>query len=144
MRNAKALPSEMTVEQLREYLSGGGKATWGGTRSERTGKFNNKKVLHDGQTYDSMAEFKFKLYLDMLIALGVVAWYTRQVAFWLPGGKKYKCDYLVVMAAGVTRIVDVKGVETDVFKLKQSVIQSTHRVTIEAVPAETDGRYTWR
>ena len=48
------------------------------------------------------------------------------------------------MRDGRTRIVDVKGFATDVFKLKRSVVEGKFNLKIEIVPASDNGSYTWR
>lgn len=149
-----AFLKSITVEELRALQAKGVRARVAGAQGqERSGKYNACSVVHDGQRYHSKGEFGFKLYLDLLIAQGLVDWYTRQVPFYMPGGKKYVCDFLVTMSikpgkvyrsADVTRIVDVKGHLTKESASKISVIQSTHRMHVELVPSRQDGRYTWK
>ena len=93
----------MTVDQLRKLQAGGKvKARFAGAS-----KYHAKPQRYQGQHFASKAELAFKLHLDHLKALGRVAWYTRQVPFYLPGreatpelpavpAQRYVCDFLVV------------------------------------------------
>ncbi len=141
----------MTIEELRAQVAKGARVNFNpgyGAASGPAGKYGNRKVEHEGVLYHSLAEFGFKLHLDQLVAQGVVAWFTRQVPFYLPGkpkAKRYVVDFLVVMRESpAVRLVDVKGFATETSKLKISVVQGTYPVKIEQVPGRRDGRYTWR
>lgn len=113
-------------------------------------KYRNQVQTFEGQRYHSKAELAFEFHLRHLRALGKVAWWTRQVPFYMPGGgatekaQRYLCDFLVVEAGyskNRTRLIDIKGVMTPNSKTKISVIQATHGVTVELVkPSEVD---TW-
>ena len=136
------------VDAYKSILAQGGKVSMG-----RPNKYHAISVTHEGVTYASKSEFGFKLHLDHLKALGIVAWYTRQVPFYLPGeprAMRYVIDYLIHLTpagAGtgpVVRLVDVKGRQTANSATKRSVIQATHGVAIELVPGDSKGRYSWR
>ena len=150
---AKGAPRSISVEEFRQLTAGGATVRLGGgARRQVGGKYRNQAALSkDGQLFGSRAELGFYLYLQWLQRIGEVVWFTRQVPFYLPAAdapgsraKRYLCDFLVVMRDGRTRIVDVKGFATDVFKLKRSVVEGKFNLKIEIVPASDNGSYTWR
>lgn len=123
----------MTVEEFRAL----GKTA----RVGMTSKYHSKMIEFEGITYHSKAEFTFELHLRFLKTMGRVTWWTRQVPFYLPGGKRYLVDFLVMMKNGDVRIVDVKGFDTKVSQLKRSVVQGLTAVRVEIVPGQE--HYSW-
>lgn len=59
--------------------------------------------------------------LKALKASGNILWFSRQPSFLLPGGVRYMPDFLVCDAAGLIWVEDVKGVETEAFKIKKKL-----------------------
>lgn len=96
-------------------------------------KFNAKKVNDNGQTFASKLEYQYYLFLLQEIQRGVVVFFLRQTPFHLPGGVKYIADYLVFYADGTCRVVDVKGVETDTFKMKKKLVESLYPIEIDII-----------
>lgn len=109
-------------------------------------KYNNRKTVIDGITFDSAAEADYYCQLKLLMAGGVVKDFTRQTVIeilpptlcekvrdgkrlvYRPGKKnkeshvKYIADFVVEYADGHTEVVDVKGVKTDVYNLKRKML----------------------
>jgi hypothetical protein len=109
-----------------EYL-----ATANGKQRKR-GKYGNKHTEVDGYTFDSLAEARRYQELKLLQAAGEIDGltihpvYILQEAFIDNGGKEhqavtYETDFAYVNVHGVTVCEDVKGVLTDVFKIKQKL-----------------------
>ena len=149
----------MTVDQLRKLQAGGkGKA-----RFAAASKYHAQPQRYQGQHFASKAELAFKLHLNHLKALGLVAWYTRQVPFYMPGreatpgppaiaAQRYVCDFLVILAptcAGAgsgVRIIDVKGQDTPNSKTKRNNIMVSHGVNVEVITATYKNKipcFTW-
>lgn len=96
----------------------------------RRNKYGAKKVTIDGITFDSKAEARYYQRLKLLQKSGEIKKFDRQVPFELvpkyisPGsGKtvrsvKYVVDFVITYSDGRQEIIDVKGTETSVFKLK--------------------------
>lgn len=93
-------------------------------------KYSAKKTVVDGVTFDSKRESERYIELKTLVKAGVIRDLELQPKFELqPGfeckGKKYrpiiyKADFAYM--EGDTYVVeDVKGMETDVFKLKRKL-----------------------
>ncbi len=133
----------MSVEEFRAL---GKKA-----RVSVNSKYGSVRVEHEGIVYHSKAELAFELHLRLLKQLGIVSWWTRQVPFYLPGGKRYLCDFLVrlkdefdgpfISRRPAVCIIDVKGCDTKVSALKRSVLQGLTEARVELVPAAQ--KYSW-
>ncbi len=101
-------------------------------------KFGNKKTDYKGEKYDSKAEAKYAAELDMLRnarfeAQRVVLW-ERQVRYpFVVNGVKiavYVLDFKVTYADGHIEHVDVKGMRTDVYKMKKKLMLACHGIEI--------------
>jgi hypothetical protein len=97
----------------------------------RRNKFNAQKVQRDGFTFDSKAEAEFYNNLVVAQSAGVVDYFLCQVPFRLPGGVKYLVDFQIFEANGNVRYVDVKGMETPMFRLKKKQVEALYPVKIE-------------
>lgn len=95
-------------------------------------KYNSIKVTIDGITFDSRKEANYYCELKMLRMAGVVKDFDMQVPFTLLDGYKrkgkavrgikYYADFVVTYVDGHKEVVDVKGVRTDVYKLKKKLL----------------------
>jgi hypothetical protein len=99
-------------------------------------KFKAKPVTYDGTRFASKLEFDYYLHLELLKKAGQLIMFLRQVPFFLPGGTKYICDFVLFTEDGNVRFVDVKGVETDSFKIKKREVEAIYPITIEIVKRE--------
>lgn len=99
----------------------------------RYSKYNAKKTKVDGITFASKAEANRYLDLKLLQKAGEIQWFIRQAPFDLPGNIKYICDFLVVEKDGSITIEDVKGVETQVFKLKKKLFEEAYPIKITLI-----------
>jgi hypothetical protein len=96
-------------------------------------KFGAKPTEYDGKRYASKREARFAAELDMLRRAGKVVMYLEQVPLRLPGKSKYVVDFVVFYDDGTVRFVDVKGVETQMFRLKKRQVEELFPITIEVV-----------
>ena len=87
-------------------------------------KYNSRKTVIDGISFDSQAEADYYCQLKILLRAGKIDGFCRQARFVVTEGKngekgtEYVTDFVIFYPNGTYRIVDVKGVKTDVFKLK--------------------------
>jgi hypothetical protein len=91
-------------------------------------KYHNKKVVVDGITFDSKSEAQRYEELKLLKKAGEIESFVIQPEFELqPSFKKdgqkyraikYRADFEVLYKDGTVEIEDVKGMETQLFKLK--------------------------
>ena len=89
-------------------------------------KYHNQKTVVDGITFDSKAEARRYCELKNLKAYCRINWFTRQPSFLLPGGIRYRPDFMVRDANGRIWVEDVKGMETKEFKLKRKLWDETY------------------
>ena len=96
-------------------------------------KYRNVPTVIDGLRFSSKAEAARYSELKLLQAANQVRWFIRQPRFDLGNGIVYVADFLVVWNADETTfsdtrvtVEDVKGVETDVFKLKRKLFEARY------------------
>src|SRR5574343_507260 len=89
---------------------------------KRGNKYGAAKTTVNGITFDSRAEAAFYEYLLPLQKIGRIEKIELQKTFTLYAGIKLRLDF-VVTAQKVKRYIDVKGVETPVFKLKRKLFE---------------------
>lgn len=75
--------------------------------------------------YASKREAEYAASLDLAKRAGHVAYWLEQVPVKLPGGLKYVCDFLVFYADGRVAFVEVKGVQTPVWKAKLRLLEES-------------------
>lgn len=109
-------------------------------------KYNNKKTIMDGITFDSQHEASYYRQLTLLQRAGVIKQFELQPVYELqPGykrGKKkiqpitYKADFLVTYSDGRQEIIDCKGMRTPTYILKKKMFEYKYpELEIKEVPA---------
>ena len=101
-------------------------------------KYRNKPTVIDGLRFDSKAEARRWSELLLLERAGKISALERQVAFPIVIGGvkicKYIADFVYWQRGRNQRTVeDVKGVETDVFRLKAKLVKVCYGIDIEIV-----------
>jgi Protein of unknown function (DUF1064) len=96
-------------------------------------KYNAKKVVIDGIKFDSKIESKYYEYLKdekskgNIIDFEIQPKFLLQEAFEKHGEKvrkiEYKADFKVFLPDGTYQIIDIKGMMTPVFKLKEKIFK---------------------
>jgi hypothetical protein len=86
---------------------------------------------YNGILFASVKEMDYYKDLELLIKAGEMRFFLRQVPFDLPGGVKYKVDFVEFRKDGSVRFVDVKGMETPMFKVKRKQVEACYLVKIE-------------
>lgn len=95
---------------------------------EKKSKYHNQKVKVDGLLFDSRKEAKYYNSLKLLLLAKEIITFSRQVELILQEGFAdqkpitYKADFLVVEKTGHCFFVDVKGMKTDVYKMKKKML----------------------
>lgn len=90
-------------------------------------KYGAKKTEYDGQVYPSRAEAHYAAALDLSVAAGVLRSWCRPAPVVLLDAPRardritYQPDFHCVTPDGSEYWVDVKGVLTPVFRLKQKL-----------------------
>lgn len=108
-------------------------------------KYNAKKVEIDGIVFDSRAEGRFYEHLLDLMHEGVVESFEMQKTYTLldkfphpKTGKtiraiKYVPDFEVIYTDGRVEVVDVKGMQTDVFRMKCKLFMFRYQIPLVLV-----------
>jgi hypothetical protein len=96
-------------------------------------KFGNKKTTVDGITFDSKLEARFYEFAKQMKADGHIKDFEMQKRFevfpqFRKDGKLYRkieyvADFVIHHHDGSVEIIDTKGVETDVFKIKRKLFE---------------------
>ena len=87
-------------------------------------KYNNKRVKVDGILFDSQKEADFYGELKLSLRAGIIKGFCRQPEFGLLEGFgyrrpiTYRADFIVFNLDGTVEIIDTKGMETEIFKIK--------------------------
>ena len=106
---------------------------WVPGAAPRRSKYAAQPTEVDGIRFDSKAEARFYLQLKAQVEAGTVAYFLRQVPIHLPGRTRYVVDFLVFEASGRVRYIDVKGMETQTFRLKKRQVEDLYPIQIEVV-----------
>lgn len=91
--------------------------------SPKRGKYGNKPVPdpRGGKDFDSTLEGKHGIEYYLMEEKGLIAKVERQVEYVLHAGVKYRADFLITHLDGSLEVVDSKGVETEVFRIKRKL-----------------------
>ena len=108
-------------------------------------KYNAKKVTIDGITFASKSEGRYYQHLLGLMESGVVESFEMQKPYTLldkfphpKTGKtiraiKYVPDFEVIYTDGRVEVVDVKGMQTDVFRIKCKLFMFRYQIPLVLV-----------
>jgi len=120
--------------RMRQLLAAQGK---GDAREKETKarKYNNQPTTVDGIRFDSKKEARYYEQLKIRQKLGEVWYWLRQVPIHLPDGTKYVVDFLVFFKdpERLPEYVDVKGKETQVFRLKKRAVEHHYPIRLKLV-----------
>lgn len=100
-------------------------------------KYNNKKVTIDGINFDSKKEAEYYMQLKLLKRAGEIKDFGLQERFLLQdgfdkNGKHYRpityyADFVIENLDGTTEVVDIKGIETQVFSIKKKLFEKKYQ-----------------
>lgn len=106
-------------------------------------KYHNKKVQYDEMTFDSKKEYSYYLKYKLMEQAGEIHDLKMQVPFTLIETFKlqdkiyrktiYKADFTFIDKEGKYHVIDVKGIRTDVYKLKKKLMAWKYGIEIEEV-----------
>lgn len=96
-------------------------------------KFNAKPTEHNGVKYHSKLEASYAAKLDLAKKSGKLLFYLRQVPLGLPGKTKYVVDFVEFWSDGSVEFTDVKGYETETFRLKLRQVEELYPIKIKIV-----------
>lgn len=119
------MTDRMTAEEYRKYLATGKMPT-----SQTKSKYRNSRTELDGVTYDSKKEARRAAELNLMLKSGEIVTLARQVRFRLTKGIEYVADFVYTTKDGEEIIEDVKGIKTDVYKLKKKLMKELRGIEI--------------
>lgn len=103
---------------------------------KKRNKYGAKKIKVDGIVFDSLLEAQYYKELKLQKRVGIIESFEMQVPFTLLGGFevgnrkvqaiKYIADFIVTMKSGDVKVIDVKGLETEVFKIKRKLYEAQY------------------
>lgn len=100
---------------------------------KRKSKYGAKKTWFDGICFDSKAEANYYAMLKMLVRAGEIDGFAYHGNIVCTEGEKsehravlYETDFIVFKPDGTYEIIDVKGMETPVFKNKVKAIREKY------------------
>lgn len=112
-------------------------------RTSTRSKYNAKKVVIDNIKFDSKAEAAYYQQLKLLKMSGEVVSFDLQPEFVLQesfrkNGKlyraiKYKADFLVRYSDGHEELIDIKGMLTKEFRIKQKLFEMRYMQSIKCL-----------
>jgi hypothetical protein len=104
----------------------------------RYSKFGNVPTVVDGHTFHSKKEARRYMDLLALQAAGLIRDLETQPRFRLEVGGVHICDYFADFAyydepRGERVVEDVKGIRTEVFKLKKKLMRAALGIEVEEI-----------
>lgn len=96
-------------------------------------KFKAKPTTLDGIHFASKAEANYYTHLLYEKEKGNIVFFLRQVPFHLPGNTRYVVDFIEFWEDGTILFTDVKGVETETYKLKKRMVEELYPIRITVV-----------
>lgn len=100
-----------------------------GSQKPKRSKYSNVRTEYESdqgfvRTYDSKGEADHAAKLDYGIRAALIKWWLPQVTIPLPGGVKYRADFMVAWADGRITFQDFKGADTqDSINKRKQVLQ---------------------
>ncbi len=96
-------------------------------------KYHAVRTLYGDRVYPSRYQARYAERLDLEVKAGEVLYYLEEVTIRLPGGIKYRLDFLVFNTDGTVEWVETKGFKTETYKLKKKLVELTFPVKIKEV-----------
>ena len=96
------------------------------TQEQTPRKYRNVKTTVDGITFDSKAEANRYCELRAAKRAGAIQGFGIQPSFVLADGVRYRPDFIVCGDGGRVWVEDVKGVETQAFRIKRKLWETQY------------------
>lgn len=100
------------------------------TAEHKKSKYGANKVEIDGIKFDSQKEADYYSELKLRLAAKDIKGFCRQAEFVLAPNLRYKADFIVFNNDGTSEILDVKGMQTQVYKDKKKVFEDKFNLKI--------------
>lgn len=96
-------------------------------------KFNAKRTECDGIKFSSKREAAYYQQLKIAQQSGDLLFFLMQVPFNLPGGVKYRADFMEFWLDGTVTVTDCKGFRTPEYITKKKLVESLYPIEIHEV-----------
>lgn len=103
------------------------------TASTKKSKYGANKVEVDGIKFDSKKEADYYSELKLRLIAKDIKGFCRQPEFILAPNLRYKADFIIFNNDGTSEIIDVKGMQTQVYKDKKKVFEDKFDLKIMEV-----------
>ena len=94
----------------------------GQPREDKPRKYHNIPTMADGKVYASKREARRHSELKLMQEAGEIRGWAEQVTFLLPGGIRYRADFVVLYPGGRYEVEDAKGMRTKEYQLKRRLM----------------------
>lgn len=94
-------------------------------------KYRAQPTMLDGKKYASKREAQRAAELKVLWQGHAIAGFAEQVEFLLPGGIRYRADFIVLNNDGTYTIEDTKGFQTKEYRMKKKLMAEAGHVIKE-------------
>lgn len=121
--------TDLSKAKLEDFLY----KTTSNTTNNKKSKYNANKVEIDGIKFDSQKEADYYSELKLRLAAKDIKGFCRQPEFVLAPNLRYKADFIVFNNDGTSEIIDVKGMQTQVYKDKKKVFEDKFNLKIVEV-----------
>lgn len=121
--------TDLSKAKLEDFLY----KTTSNTTNNKKSKYNANKVEIDGIKFDSQKEADYYSELKLRLAAKDIKGFCRQPEFILAPNLRYKADFIVFNNDGTSEIIDVKGMQTQVYKDKKKVFEDKFNLKIVEV-----------
>ncbi len=103
------------------------------TASTKKSKYGANKVEVEGIMFDSKKEADYYSELKLRLIAKDIKGFCRQTEFILAPNLRYKADFIIFNNDGTSEIIDVKGMQTQVYKDKKKVFEDKFDLKIMEV-----------
>lgn len=90
--------------------------------AKRRGKYNAKPTAFNGKRYASRHEAERAAQIRLLWQGHQIAAFAEQVEFLLPGGIRYRADFILLHHDGTFTVEDAKGYKTKEYTMKKKLM----------------------
>lgn len=96
-------------------------------------KFHARPSEYNGIHFASQLEKKWYINLKLLQQAGEVLFFLRQIPFHLTGNIVYRADFMVFFTDEHVEIWEIKGFETDSWKIKKKQVEALYPIEIKVI-----------
>lgn len=96
-------------------------------------KYHAQITEVDNIKFGSKKESAYYSKLKLAQQSGELLFFLRQVPFDLPGGIKYRADFMCFWKDGLVEVIDVKGFMTELARTKIAMVKDLYKIDVRIV-----------